>query len=150
MSLTFTVDNEEKLHRVTEKLVPTLKHQQVIFMEGIVGSGKTTFIRHLFQTLAKKYNSNFFFLGSPTYQRENKYCFNRFNFIHFDFYQVENNPKIDLEDYLLDHCLLVEWPLENLKKRFEHEALFINISIELKKRVVEFNSKNNQWLQKIL
>ena len=149
MNLTYIVENERKLDVVIKQLATTLNHQQILFIEGEVGAGKTTFVRHLLKTLAELNSSNFFFQGSPTYQRENQYHFNEFHFIHFDFYQVENNSNIDLEDYLLDQCLLIEWPLENLKKRYEHEALFIKINVELKKRVIEISSQDNQWLQKI-
>ena len=149
MSLTYTAENEKKFNAVTKQIAPTLNHQKILFIEGEVGAGKTTFVRYLLQTLAKRNNSNFFFQGSPTYQRENQYHFNEFHFIHFDFYQVKDVSNIDLEDYLLDYCLLIEWPLDNLKKRYEHEALFIKINVELERRVIEINSKNNQWLQKI-
>jgi tRNA threonylcarbamoyl adenosine modification protein YjeE len=149
LNLTYIVKNERKLDVVIKQLAPTLNHQQILFIEGEVGAGKTTFVRHLLKILAELNSSNFFFHGSPTYQRENQYHFNEFNFIHFDFYQVENDSKIDLEDYLLDQCLIIEWPLENLKKRYQHEALFIKINVELEKRVIEISSQDNQWLQKI-
>ena len=149
MSLTYTVESEEKLNFVIKQLAPTLSHQQILFIEGEVGAGKTTFVRHLLKFLADRNSSNFFFQGSPTYQRENQYHFNEFHFIHYDFYQVENDLNIDLEDYLSDQCLIIEWPLENLKKRYQHEALFIKINVKLKKRVIEISSQDNQWLQNI-
>ena len=110
MSLSFSVKNEDKLFEITKQLAPTLKNQKIIFIEGSVGAGKTTFIRYLLETLAKKDQKKFFFQGSPTYQRENQYYFNELNCVHFDFYQVEDSPHIDLEDYIVDHCLLLEWP----------------------------------------
>ncbi len=61
MSLSFSVTNEEQLFEITNQLAPTLKNQQVIFIEGDVGAGKTTFIRYLLETLAKKINQNSFF-----------------------------------------------------------------------------------------
>jgi len=54
VSLSFSVTNEEQLFEITNQLAPTLKNQQVIFIEGDVGAGKTTFIRYLLETLAKK------------------------------------------------------------------------------------------------
>ena len=123
MSLSFSVTNEEQLFEITNQLAPTLKNQQVIFIEGDVGAGKTTFIRYLLETLAKKNQSKFFFQGSPTYQRENQYYFNELNCVHFDFYQVEDHPNIDLEDYIVDHCLLIEWPLNILKKKSTNKKL---------------------------
>ena len=61
MSFSFTVKHEDELFEITNKLAPTLKNQQIIFIEGSVGVGKTTFIRHLLETLAKNNQSKFFF-----------------------------------------------------------------------------------------
>lgn len=149
MSFSFTVKHEDELFEITNKLAPTLKNQQIIFIEGSVGAGKTTFIRHLLETLAKNNQSKFFFQGSPTYQRENQYYFNQLNCVHFDFYQVEDSPGIDLEDYIIDHCLFIEWPLNSLKKRYQQEALFIKIITEKNFRTIEIYSENQQWLHQI-
>ena len=72
----------------------------------------------------------------------------RFNIIHFDFYQVQNN-KLDLDEYFNDNCVLIEWPLENLIKRYNHMALSINISVTGEKRNIEIKSSNKKWLHKI-
>ena len=149
MSFSFTVKHEDELFEITNKLAPTLKNQKIIFIEGGVGAGKTTFIRHLLETLAKNNQSKFFFQGSPTYQRENQYYFNQLNCVHFDFYQVEDSPGIDLEDYIIDHCLFIEWPLNSLKKRYQQEALFTKVKTENNYRTIEMRSENLQWLHQI-
>jgi len=149
VSFSFTVKHEEELFEITNKLAPTLKNQKIIFIEGGVGAGKTTFIRYLLETLAKNNQSKFFFQGSPTYQRENQYYFNQLNCVHFDFYQVEDSLGIDLEDYIIDHCLFIEWPLNSLKKRYQQEALFIKITSEKNHRIIEIYSENQQWLHQI-
>ena len=149
MSFSFTVKHEDELFKITNKLAPTLKNQKIIFIEGGVGAGKTTFIRYLLETLAKNNQSKFFFQGSPTYQRENQYYFNQLNCVHFDFYQVEDSLGIDLEDYIIDHCLFIEWPLNSLKKRYQQEALFIKVKTENNYRTIEMHSENLQWLHQI-
>jgi|TARA_B100000035_G_scaffold23864_1_gene18789 tRNA threonylcarbamoyladenosine biosynthesis protein TsaE len=149
VSFSFTVKHEDELFEITNKLAPTLKNQKIIFIEGGVGAGKTTFIRYLLETLAKNNQSKFFFQGSPTYQRENQYYFNQLNCVHFDFYQVEDSLGIDLEDYIIDHCLFIEWPLNSLKKRYQQEALFIKVKTENNYRTIEMHSENLQWLHQI-
>ena len=149
MSFSFTVKHEDELFEITNKLAPTLKNQKIIFIEGGVGAGKTTFIRYLLETLAKNNQSKFLFQGSPTYQRENQYYFNQLNCVHFDFYQVEDSLGIDLEDYIIDHCLFIEWPLNSLKKRYQQEALFIKVKTENNYRTIEMHSENLQWLHQI-
>ena len=146
MSHSFTINQESELKDLVDKLSPLLQHQQILLFEGEVGSGKTTFIRHLLKFIASKANLNFHFLGSPTYQREHHYNLKKINLVHFDFYQVEKKTHVDLEDYFINNCLLVEWPLEDLKKRYLHDAMFIKIIVKVQKRIIEISSKNPKWL----
>ena len=145
MSLSFTINHESELTDLVNKISPLLQHQQILFFEGEVGSGKTTFIRHLLKSLAIKANQELHFLGSPTYQREHRYKFKKLNLIHFDFYQVDEKTHIDLEDYFMNNCLLIEWPLTNLKKRYLPDAMLIKIRINEQNRIFEISSQNSKW-----
>ena len=145
MSLSFTINHESELTDLVDKLSPLLQHQQILFFEGEVGSGKTTFIRHLLKSLALKANQDLHFLGSPTYQREHRYKFKKLNLIHFDFYQVDEKTHVDLEDYFMNNCLLIEWPLANLKKRYLPDAMLIKIRINEQSRIIEISSQNSKW-----
>ena len=49
----------------------------------------------------------------------------------------------------MDHCLVIEWPLNSLKKRYHQEALFIKIEVEKTKRIIDIQSQNTKWLQQI-
>ena len=145
MSLSFTINHESELTDLVSKISPLLQHQQILFFEGEVGSGKTTFIRHLLKSLALKVNQDFHFLGSPTYQREHHYNLNKLNLVHFDFYQVDEKTHVDLEDYFMNNCLLIEWPLTNLKKRYLPDAMLIKIRINEQSRIIEISSQNSKW-----
>ena len=145
MSLIFTINHESELTDLVDKISPLLQHQQILFFEGEVGSGKTTFIRHLLKSLALKANQDLHFLGSPTYQREHHYNLKKLNLIHFDFYQVDEKTHIDLEDYFMNNCLLIEWPLTNLKKRYLPDAMLIKIRINEQSRIIEISSQNSKW-----
>ena len=146
MSLSFTINHEYELTNLVDKISPLLQHQQILFFEGEVGSGKTTFIRHLLKSLALKGNQDLHFLGSPTYQREHHYNLKKLNIVHFDFYQVDGKTYVDLEDYFMSNCLLIEWPLEDLKKRYLPDAMFIKISINEQSRIIDISSQNPKWL----
>ena len=146
MSLSFTINQESELTDIIDKISPLLQHQQILFFEGEVGSGKTTFIRHLIKSLALKANQDLHFLGSPTYQREHHYKVKKLNLVHFDFYQVDGKTQFDLEDYFMNNCLLIEWPLEDLKKRYLPDAMLIKISIKEQSRIFEISSQNPKWL----
>ena len=146
MSLSFNINQESELTDIVDKISPLLQHQQILFFEGEVGSGKTTFIRHLLKSLALKANQDLHFLGSPTYQREHHYKVKKLNLVHFDFYQVDGKTQFDLEDYFINNCLLIEWPLEDLKKRYLPDAMLIKISIKEQSRIIEISSQNPKWL----
>ena len=148
MSLRFAVSNEIELKPLARNISRSISKNQIIFFEGEAGSGKTTLIRYILSEISKSEKKTFSFQGSPTYQREHVYNFNKFNIIHFDFYQVQNN-KLDLDEYFNDNCVLIEWPLENLIKRYNHMALSINISVTGEKRNIEIKSSNKKWLHKI-
>ena len=146
MSLSSTINQESELTDLVDKIPPLLQHQQILFFEGEVGSGKTTFIRYLLKSLASITNQDLNFLGSPTYQREHHYKLKKLNLVHFDFYHVDEKTYVDLEDYFINNCLLVEWPLEVLKKRYLPDAMLIKINVKGKKRIIEINSQNPKWL----
>jgi len=148
LSLKFIVSNEIELIPLARRISKFISKDQIIFFEGDVGSGKTTFIRYILSEISKSEKKTFFFQGSPTYQREHIYYFNEFNIIHFDFYQVQSN-KLDLDEYFNDNCIFIEWPLENLIKRYKHVALSINISAVDEKRYIEIKSIDKKWLHKI-
>jgi len=146
LSLSFNIYQEPELINIVDKISPLLQHQQIFFFEGEVGSGKTTFIRYLLKSLALKANQDLHFLGSPTYQREHHYKVKKLNLVHFDFYQVDEKTHVDLEDYFMNNCLLIEWPLEDLKKRYLPDAMLVKISIKEQSRIIEISSQNSKWL----
>ena len=148
MSLRFAVSNEIELKPLARNISRSISNNQIILFEGEAGSGKTTLIRYILSEISRSEKKTFSFQGSPTYQREHIYNFNKFNIIHFDFYQIHNN-KLDLDEYFYDYCIFIEWPLENLIKRYNHVALSISISVTGKKRNIEIKSSNKKWLHKI-
>ena len=134
MSLRFAVSNEIELKPLAKNISRSISNNQIILFEGEAGSGKTTLIRYILSEISKSEKKTFSFQGSPTYQREHIYNFNKFNIIHFDFYQVQNN-KLDLDEYFNDNCIFIEWPLENLIKRYNHMALSISIQLLVRKEI---------------
>ena len=148
MSLNFSISQEKQLDEIVKKLIKSISAPQIFFFDGEVGSGKTTLIRYLLEGISKLENKKLFFQGSPTYQREHIYNFKKYDVVHFDFYQVDNS-SIDIDEYLLNNCIFIEWPLEALKSKYFDEALFIKIDLKNKIREIKIQSRNNKWLQKI-
>ena len=152
MSFSFTVKHEDELFEITNKLAPTLKNQKIIFIEGgVVGAGKTTFIRYLLETLAKKQPIKIlFFKEVQPIKEKNQYYFNQLNCVHFDFYQVEDSLGIDLEDYIIDHCLFIEWLFfEFFKKDTNKKLCLLKLRLKIIIGLLKMYSENLQWLHQI-
>ena len=46
----------------------------------------------------------------------------------------------------MNNCLLIEWPLEDLKKRYLPDAMLIKINLKEQSRIIEISSPNPKWL----
>lgn len=89
---------------------------KLVYLRGDVGSGKTTFVKTLIETLESSYN-----VTSPTYNYVNEYIVGDNYIWHFDLYRIEEKDDlIDLGivDYLhrQDGIAFVEWP-EKLEQK---------------------------------
>lgn len=81
----------------------------VVFLEGELGAGKTTFVRALIQGAG--YPDR---VKSPTYGLLEHYAVGRKAFLHLDLYRIADADEVDflgIADLLNDQTvLLVEWP----------------------------------------
>ena len=91
--------------RLAQALAPGL----VIYLEGELGSGKTTLVRGVLRGLG--YAGN---VKSPTFTLVELYAISRLNLHHFDFYrfsQPEEYLDAGLDEYFQSGAIcLVEWP----------------------------------------
>ena len=85
------------------------KRFSIIRIDGEIGSGKTTLIKSLCESLGVLQN-----VSSPTFSIVNEYLINNESKIfHFDFFRIKNPIEaldIGLEDYLeSNHLCILEW-----------------------------------------
>ena len=81
---------------------------KTLLFNGFMGSGKTTLIKALVNSLGSTDN-----VSSPTFSIVNEYNVNGSTVFHFDFYRIENEYEaldIGIEDYMSQNnwCFL-EW-----------------------------------------
>ena len=106
IELKYSIDELDII--VSDKIIPKIKNN-ILCLEGRMGSGKTTFIKSICTSLNVVDN-----ISSPTFSLINEYkTINGDLIYHFDFYRIENKEEalnIGVEEYFYSPNLcLIEW-----------------------------------------
>lgn len=134
------VNNLEELNDIAKKISNKLSNGSIIFLNGDLGAGKTTFSQFLGASLGIKDT-----ITSPTFNILKQYQINeKVSLNHFDIYRIENNVyDLGFEDlWFSDDISIIEWSVY-LPDEFKN---MYSISIELMyldetRRFVKINSK---------
>lgn len=96
------------IHNFAKKITPLIKHK-LVFIEGELGSGKTTLIKQFCKELGFKNQ-----VTSPTFPLLNIYKNKEKNIYHADLYRLKNIDEInELGFYEImesNNWFFVEWP----------------------------------------
>ncbi len=120
-----TVHSEEEMISLGGLLARVLEKNDVVYLRGELGAGKTTLVRGIARGLG--YAGR---VTSPTFTLMNVYPAD-IDIFHFDFYRLEGGDLGDLglEDYLEKEGLsLIEWPQAGAAM-LPAEAMLINIEL---------------------
>jgi tRNA threonylcarbamoyladenosine biosynthesis protein TsaE len=105
----FPLPNEAASGRLGAALAAALRPGLVIFLEGDLGTGKTTLVRAAIRALG--YGGP---VKSPTYSLVEVYVISSLYLYHFDFYRFESPEEFldaGLAEYFNQNAVcLVEWP----------------------------------------
>jgi len=127
--------DEEAMLGFGSELAAILKGNELIFLIGEIGVGKTTLARGLIGALGCIGR-----VKSPTYTLVEPYELQGNKLYHFDFYRIENPDELDfigLEEMLQENAIkLVEWP-EHASGKLPTADIVINITESLPGRTVE-------------
>lgn len=114
MSERIFVTDEAAMLSLGKRFANTAKPGDVIFLQGNLGAGKTTFTRGFLQALGVKSA-----VKSPTFTLVEAYTFDDLHVFHFDLYRIEDPEEllqIGLSDYLTEDAIcLIEWPEKALE-----------------------------------
>lgn len=109
MLITMYCPDEESLLHLAKKLSRCVNESTIIFLQGELGAGKTTFSRGFLQGL--HYQGT---VKSPTYTLVETYHIDPFVIHHFDFYRVRDGRELEfigIQDYFASDAIhLIEWP----------------------------------------
>lgn len=102
------LSNEEAMFALATALAKNIEQGTIIFLEGPLGAGKTTFARGFLRALG--FNEK---VKSPTYTLVESYQISGLVIFHFDFYRlldVRELEQIGIHDYFSETAIcLIEW-----------------------------------------
>ena len=138
IDLSSEIQTEEFALRFLKKIKP----QDIIFLYGEMGVGKTTFVRYLINGLQKKNDQIITEVTSPTFNILNEYQIKKIKINHYDLYRlnsVNELKDLNLFDDKLNSITLIELPQIIIEKpkqlielNFEYEKDYQKRSVQIK------------------
>ncbi len=107
MNTEYILKCEEDTKNMAKDIAPFIKNN-IIFLIGEIGVGKTTFTKYLVETYGLENE-----VCSPTFSLENRYETQNGLIIHFDLYRIKCEEELDMigfYDTLKENAtILIEW-----------------------------------------
>jgi tRNA threonylcarbamoyladenosine biosynthesis protein TsaE len=136
MSEEIIVSNVSDLPGAAQKLISHDPSKKIFVFYGLMGAGKTTFIKEVCKALNVKD-----VVSSPTFSLVNEYhTTDNKKIFHFDFYRIKDESEaydLGYEDYFYsgNYCL-IEWP-EKIESIVPEDCIIVNITqMENEKRKI--------------
>lgn len=129
------LSNEQETELLGAELWRLLPKKCLVFLQGDLGTGKTTLTRGVLRAAGHKTA-----VKSPTYTLVEEYETARGQVYHFDLYRL-NDPEelewIGIRDYMEQQCLcFIEWP-ERGKGFLPKPDIVLNLSTKENERIVK-------------
>lgn len=128
-----TCKSESELPAIASELLDRLGKSRIVLLEGGMGAGKTTLVKHLCDALQVIDN-----VTSPTFTLVNEYATKSgVPVYHFDLYRLEKESEaldFGMEDYLCSgHYCFIEWP-EKAPNLLSEDTVKIKIDVHNQER----------------
>ena len=144
-SIKLDITTEIDTKKLAEKFSNFLKKGDVVFLFGEMGTGKTTFVKYLINSMQMKNNEDILEVQSPTFNILNEYEVNGLKILHYDLYRLKDKKELENVGQIknqTDKLILIEWP--ELIKDNVLSTISINFAYEddLYKRSLSISSSN--------
>ncbi len=144
-SIKLDITTEIDTKKLAEKFSNFLKKGDVVFLFGEMGTGKTTFVKYLINSMQMKNNEDILEVQSPTFNILNEYEVNGLKILHYDLYRLKDKKELENVGQIknqTDKLILIEWP--ELIEENVSSTISINFAYEddLYKRSLSISSSN--------
>jgi len=144
---------EVKTAEIAKKFSKILEKGDIVFFNGEIGVGKTTFIRHLINSLQVNNHLKPTEVTSPTFNLVNEYDLGIFIIQHYDLYRLkssEETKNIGLLENQKEILTLIEWP-EKIDNKIDNKIdLFFEYGEDMNKRFLSIKGLGNEKLNEII
>ena len=134
------ISSEKKTEELAKEISKRLNLGHVVFFEGEMGVGKTTFIRYLINYFQKKNQLKITEVTSPTFNLLNEYKINEIKINHYDLFRIKDLNEIKnlgLFEDISKSITLIEWPEKIKLKPKNLIELKFKYGNDYKKRTVQ-------------
>ena len=134
------ISSPKDLNKITEKINKIISPGDYIFLFGEIGSGKTTFARHLVNSLEIKNKLSESEVLSPTFNIVYEYEINNILIKHFDLYRLRSKDELNnlgIFDNTEDIITIIEWPELIDEKPLNRLELYFKYSKNMEERNLE-------------
>jgi len=143
---------EVKTAELAKNFSKIIKKGNVILFHGEIGVGKTTFIRHLINSLQTNNHLNLTEVTSPTFNLVNEYDVGIFKIEHYDLYRLTSEDEIKnigLLENPKEIITLIEWP-EKIKNKIDNKIdLFFEYGENMSKRFLSIKGISDEKFNEI-
>ena len=134
------ISSPKDLNKITEKVNKIISPGDYIFLFGEIGSGKTTFTRHLVNSLEIKNKLSESEVLSPTFNIVYEYEINNILIKHFDLYRLRSKDELNnlgIFDNTEDIITIIEWPELIEEKPLNRLELYFKYAENMEERNLE-------------
>ena len=142
------ISEEKDTKSVAEKFSKLLTNGDFILLSGNLGVGKTTFIRHIINSIQKINKQQISEVPSPTFNIINEYQIKSILIKHYDLYRVKNKKELynlGIQENLKKQITFIEWPEIIKKMKIKNSInLMFEYNNNFTKRYLKIISKNKK------